>query len=277
MGLLGSNFVKAMLKRGEQVQVWNRTASKAKALEADGAIAFDNVADAVKGAAMVHITLRDDATVNDVLEQAKQGLEPGCVIIDHTTTSAQGAAERTELWKSRGYTYVHAPVFMGPVNALESTGYMLVSGDAAVVARVSPELKKMTGELLDFGTDSNKAAGIKLLGNLFLIAMTAGVADMLALARALNISTEEILKLLSSWNPGAALPGRLKRVATGNYDQPSWELEMARKDAGLMMSGAAQGRMRLFAIPPIAEEMDKWIAKGYGKHDWTVIGKDAVS
>ena len=47
MGLLGSNFVQAMIKRGENVQVWNRTASKAQELEKLGAKAFTQVADAV--------------------------------------------------------------------------------------------------------------------------------------------------------------------------------------------------------------------------------------
>jgi len=56
MGLLGSNFVKAMLQKGEAVQVWNRTASKAKALEQYGAKAFDNVDEAVQGANVVHVT-----------------------------------------------------------------------------------------------------------------------------------------------------------------------------------------------------------------------------
>ncbi|HRI20340.1 MAG TPA: NAD(P)-binding domain-containing protein, partial [Panacibacter sp.] len=42
MGLLGSGFVKAMLQKGETVNVWNRTASKAKALEAFGAKAFEH-------------------------------------------------------------------------------------------------------------------------------------------------------------------------------------------------------------------------------------------
>lgn len=55
MGLLGSNFVKAMLKQGEEVQVWNRTFSKAQAVERDGAKAFENVEDAVKGAEVIHI------------------------------------------------------------------------------------------------------------------------------------------------------------------------------------------------------------------------------
>ena len=44
MGLLGANFVRAMLKKEDQVQVWNRTASKATALEAEGAKAFADVA-----------------------------------------------------------------------------------------------------------------------------------------------------------------------------------------------------------------------------------------
>ncbi|MDB5133777.1 MAG: NAD(P)-dependent oxidoreductase, partial [Mucilaginibacter sp.] len=114
MGLLGSNFVKAMIKKGDQVQVWNRTESKAKALEAFGAKAFAKVTDAVSGADTIHVTLKDDDTVNEVLEMASAGFKKGAVIIDHTTTSAKGAIARTKEWKDRGFTYLHAPVFMGP-------------------------------------------------------------------------------------------------------------------------------------------------------------------
>src|SRR5690349_16094557 len=113
MGLLGSNFVKAMLKKGEQVHVWNRTASKAKELELFGAVAFENVADAVKGADRIHLTLKDDASVNEVLQAASAGFKPGAIIIDHTTTSKEGAIQRTEEWKGKGFVYQHAPVFMG--------------------------------------------------------------------------------------------------------------------------------------------------------------------
>jgi 3-hydroxyisobutyrate dehydrogenase len=276
MGLLGSNFVRAMLKKGEEVQVWNRTASKAKALEADGAKVFDNVADAVHGCDRIHITLKDDAVVNEVLGQASAGFEPDVIIIDHTTTSAEGAKERTEYWKQKGYTYIHAPVFMGPQNALESTGNMLVSGDPEIISLIEPELAKMTGKVMNFGTDTNKAAGMKLLGNLFLIAMTAGVADTLALAKALGISINEVSTLFDSWNPGAMMPMRLKKMTSNTFDKPSWELSMARKDAGLMMNAAQHANVKLMAIPSIAKEMDRWIEKGHGNDDWTVIGKDAV-
>ena len=276
MGLLGSNFTKAMLRNGEEVHVWNRTASRAKALEAFGARAFDHVADAVKGANRIHVTLKDDDAVNEILERASAGFAPGVMIIDHTTTSAHGAAERTALWKSRGYTYVHVPVFMGPQNALESTGTMLVSGDQSVISSIEPILAKMTGKVLNFGTKNNTAAGMKLIGNLFLIAMTAGVADGLALARALGIGADDVTRLFESWNPAGAVPARIKKMTSGTFGQPSWELAMARKDARLMMEEAKLGNMPLMAIPAIATEMDHWLEKGHAHDDWTVIGKGAV-
>ena len=272
MGLLGANFVKAMINKGSQVQVWNRTASKATELEKYGARAFREVADAVKGADRVHLTLKDDATVDEVLSKANAGLMPGAIIIDHTTTSAAGAVQRTREWQQRGFTYVHAPVFMGPSNALDSTGYMLVSGDQDTLAKLEPELSKMTGKILNFGVEPGRAAGMKLIGNAFLVAFTAGIADTLSLAGALAIPVSDLTTLFDSWNPGAVLPARLKRMTSGNFDQPSWELNMARKDTGLFLQAAEQGGTKLAVMPAIAAEMDRWIEKGYGNHDWTVIG-----
>lgn len=273
-GLLGTGFVKAMLRNGNQVQVWNRSSAKAQALADDGAIVCSTPAEAVNGAQRIHLTLKDDESVNHVLDAAWVGLSPGAIIIDHTTTSVNGARERTAIWKKRGFTYLHAPVFMGPPNALESTGYMLVSGNQEVISSILPFLQKMTGKVLNYGDDPGKAAGIKLAGNLFLIAFTAGISDTMALAKAEGIPASDIASLFNEWNPGAMLPARLKRMMAGTYDNPSWELNMARKDAGLMMQEANNADIPLTVIPAIAAEMDRWIDRGYGSSDWVVISKD---
>jgi 3-hydroxyisobutyrate dehydrogenase len=276
MGLLGSNFVKAMQQKGDTVQVWNRTASKAKALEQYGAKAFYNVDEVVQGANIIHITLKDDATVDEVLATATKGLQHGAIIIDHTTTSVKGAIQRTAYWKRKGLTYLHAPVFMGPQNALESTGFMMVSGDQSVIEKYEPALSKMTGKLLNFGAEEGKAAGIKLSGNLFLLSLTAGLADALALAKVHGIQPSELLHLFNNWNPGASVPARLKRIAEDRFNEPSWELHMARKDAGLMLSAANEAGTNLTLIPAIAAAMDQWIVKGHGNDDWSVIAKDSL-
>lgn len=276
MGLLGSNFVKSILKKREQVQVWNRTASKAKELEQFGAKAFDNVADAVKGADIIHLTLKDDASVNEVLQSASSGLKPGAIIVDHTTTSKEGAIQRTKEWKEKGFYYQHAPVFMGPANALESTGYMMVSGEEELISKLQPHLSKMTGKLLHFGNEVGKAAAIKLTGNAFLVCFTAGIRDTLALSKALDVPVADVFSLFNEWNPGTQLQARMKRMTSGNYSQPSWELSMARKDTGIFIDTAQKAGTELALIPSIAKLMDEWIEKGFGNNDWTVIAKDSI-
>lgn len=275
-GLLGSGFVKALLAKGNEVQVWNRTSEKAEPLVTAGATVLPTPAVAVAGASRVHLALSDDAAVDAVLNDAKEGLAAGTIIIDHTTTSTAGAKQRTEYWHSLGYTYLHAPVFMGPQNALEGTGFMMVSGDQAVIMEVSGILQTMTGKLLNLGEEVGKAAGIKLMGNGFLLFLTAGLSDTLALGKAMGIQPSEFAQLLSVWNPGSMVPARLARILADQFTDPSWELAMARKDARLMMKEASQKQVDLATIPAIAAEMDKWIEKGFAHHDWTVIAKDNI-
>src|SRR6266850_1361810 len=66
-GLLGSAMVEGMLRRGERVTVWNRTEAKARALEKLGARVAATPADAVADAERVHMTLPDDAVVDEIV------------------------------------------------------------------------------------------------------------------------------------------------------------------------------------------------------------------
>jgi 3-hydroxyisobutyrate dehydrogenase len=276
-GLLGSGFTRALRAKGETVRVWNRSPDKARALAETGATPVATPAEAVRGAERTHIVVSDDAAVDSVLAAAAPGFAAGALVLDHSTTSTAGARERTAHWRERGVIYQHAPVFMGPQNAAESTGVMLISGDRKLVARITPMLKPMTGKLVDLGERVDAAAAFKLLGNLFLISLTAGFTDMLALAKAMDISPTEVAKLFEHFNPGAAVPARFKRVIDADYDHPSWELSMARKDARLMQAEAKGANVALSMLPAIAALMDRHIAEGHGHADWTVIARDFVA
>ena len=63
-GLMGTGFVRRMLAQGHEVSVWNRSADKARALEAHGARAFATAAEAVRGVDRVHLMVADDAVVD---------------------------------------------------------------------------------------------------------------------------------------------------------------------------------------------------------------------
>ncbi len=268
-GLLGSGFVRALRRRGEVVHVWNRTVDKARPLGEVGARVFDDPVEAARGAERVHLSLSDDAAVDSMLERAK----PTGVIVDHTTTSATGTAARARRWEK----FLHAPVFMGPQNALESSGIMLASGPRARFDALEPVLAAMTGKVIYLGPEPERAAAFKLIGNLFLMHMTTGVAEMLALAKALGVPAAEAQKMFDVFNPTGSIGARAKRMLDGDFANPSWELAMARKDARLMMEESARNDGELAVLPAIAAEMDKWIARGPAHDDWTVIAKKALA
>jgi 3-hydroxyisobutyrate dehydrogenase len=275
-GLLGSGFAVALRKRGEAVRVWNRSPEKARALAALGATPFADPAEAVRGAERTHVVVSDDAAVDAVLAAAAPGLAAGALVLDHSTTSTAGARERTARWRARGIVYQHAPVFMGPQNAAESSGVMLLSGDREVVARVSPLLKPLTGKLVDLGPRVDAAAAYKLLGNLFLLALTAGFTDVLALAQAMDVAPAQVAGLFDAFNPGAAVPARFKRILEADFDHPTWELAMARKDARLMLAEADAAGIALSMLPAFAARMDRLLAQGHAHRDWTVVAQEFV-
>jgi 3-hydroxyisobutyrate dehydrogenase len=276
-GLLGGNFVRAALRRGELVNVWNRTPEKARALESFGARVCTDVAEAVRGVNRIHLVLSDDSAVDEVLELARPGFAPDVLIVDHTTTSPAGTRARARRFQEQNIAFQHAPVFMGPQNALDATGVMLISGDAERHQLLKPDLERMTGKLVYLGEEPERAASFKLLGNLFLMFITTGLADVLTLAKALGIKSEEAVKLFEFFNPALTLSPRIARILAANFTQPSWELSMARKDARLMLEAASQGDLPLAILPAIASMMDRFLERGHAHDDWTVIASSGLA
>src|SRR5262245_57478088 len=142
-GLLGSAFAEAAAKRGDSVTVWNRTLEKARALEAFGIRVAATPAEAVRGAERVHLVLRDDASVDDVIASLRPGLSSTAIIVDHTTTLPALTAERAGRLANEGVRYLHCPVFIGPTAARRNEGTVLASGSAELFDAVKGDLAKM--------------------------------------------------------------------------------------------------------------------------------------
>ncbi len=275
-GLMGSGFVRRLRTLGHEVRVWNRSADKARALESLGAIACDDAAAALAGAERVHVALADDAAVDAVLEPlaaAFAALPAEVWIVDHTTTSVHGTAARAARWAARGRVFVHAPVFMGPGNAAEGSGVMLLAGARAHHDTLAPLLSTMTGKLAWMGEDPSRAAAFKLFGNLGIIGLVALLADINRLAQGLGIATEEAFGLFEHFNPGPTLAARAARVAGADVTRPSFELAMARKDLRLMSEEAARTGAELLMVPAMATLLDQALARGQGGLDFVVAAR----
>jgi 3-hydroxyisobutyrate dehydrogenase-like beta-hydroxyacid dehydrogenase len=271
-GLLGAAFAEAAAKRGDSVAVWNRSVDKARALQAFGATVAATPADAVRGAQRVHLVLKDDAVVEEVLAQARSSLSRDAVVIDHTTTLPARTASRLERLNAEGLHYLHCPVFMGPPAARNAQGSMLVSGPQAVFASVQSELARMTGRLEYLGERGDLAAVHKLFGNALIIGLGGTIADVVTMAGAAGVAAADAVKLIGMLD----LNAMAARIGTGMAQRdftPTFELSMARKDAGLMLQTAGDKPMAV--LPAVAARMDQLIAAGHGGKGTSVLAIDA--
>lgn len=273
-GLLGSGFVEAAARRGERLAVWNRTTAKAKALEPLGVRVAATPADAVRDARRIHLVLKDDAVVAEVIAALRPALQADAIIMDHTTAQPALTAERSRRLNGEGVRYLHCPVFIGPAAARAARGTILVAGPRALFDAVRAELEGMAEKVIYAGERPDLAAVYKLCGNAFIIGLTALVADALTVARASDVPALDALEVLQSFDPAAILNGRGKAMAAGDFS-PSFELTMARKDVRLMLETA--GGRPLAALPAIASRMDAVISEGYGELDMAVLGREAVA
>jgi 3-hydroxyisobutyrate dehydrogenase-like beta-hydroxyacid dehydrogenase len=272
-GLLGGAFAEAASKRGDSVTAWNRSIDKVHALAQFGVKAAATPAEAVRGASRVHMVLKDDAVVEEVIAAARIGLSPDAILIDHSTTLPALTAERAKRLHAAGLKYLHCPVFMGPPAARNAQGSMMVAGPRALFEAVEADLVKMTGRLEYMGERSDLAAANKLFGNAMIIGLSAVMADVLTLAQASGVDGEGAIKLLGLLDLNAMVAARGLNMAKGNFT-PSFELAMARKDVRLMLETA--GNRPLAALPAIAARMDQLISAGHAAADASVLGIDAV-
>jgi 3-hydroxyisobutyrate dehydrogenase len=265
-GLMGTGFVRRLIENGHQVTVWNRTPARAAAAVAAGARLAASPREAIEGVSHLHLSLADDASVDDVLEPLADVLDPAVWIVDHTTTAPTPTRARFERWAARGHNFVHAPVFMAPVNCVAGTGWMLLSGPEATHDALHPLLSTMTGTVVYFGTAPDRAAAFKLFGNLTLVAIMAALADVNRLAHACGIGTADAFSLFERFNPGMMLPMRAARIASGDFTA-SFEMNMARKDVRLMIEEAERNGVALAIMPAVAALLDAAIARGDGAKD----------
>jgi len=272
-GLLGAAFAEAAAKRGDTVSAWNRSQDKLQALASFGVKPAATPADAVRGAARVHVVLKDDAVVEEVIAAARPALDADAVIIDHTTTLPVLTAQRSQRLNAQGVKYLHCPVFMGPPAARDAKGSMLAAGPKALFESVKADLAAMTGRLEYMGERADLAAINKLFGNAMIISVSAAMADILTLAQASDVPPQDAVKLLGLLDLNAMVAGRGGNMAKGNF-AASFELAMARKDVRLMLETG--GTRPLAVLPGIAARMDQLIAAGHGTKDASVLGIDAV-
>ena len=257
LGHLGAPIAENLLAAGKRLAIWNRTASKAEPLVQKGAQLARSAVSAIPRGGVVLTILWDDASLEElVTPEFLAALGPRGVHVSMTTVTPATARKLAELHASSGSTYVEAPIFGIPAQAVARKLTVCLAGPADAKARVRPLLEAMGGErIVDFGEAIGTGTATKLIGNFMIISGFVALQEAFDVLVASNIEPKPVLEMVTT--TFAATPGNQRYTGYLLSGNPPPASGIPLKDVGLFERFAATAQ----ADAPLASRMSELLRK----------------
>lgn len=218
-GYLGTPMVQRLLAAGHEVQVWNRTQSKIRALVDAGAVAAPTPRDVAAQCDCVCLCLLDGDAVETVAF-GDDGLVHGSRLrwlVDHSSISPErtrGFARRLE--HAGAARWIDAPVSGGVPGAQAGTLAVMAGGDAAAVDAVRPLLAAYASRVTHLGA-SGSGQVAKLCNQIIFATGVLAVAEAIGLAERSGIDARRLPEAFA----GGLADSRLMQIFAARMLQPS--------------------------------------------------------
>ncbi len=265
IGTMGAGMARNIAAAGLPLRMWNRTREKAEPF-VDVATVADSVADAVDGAGVVVTMLYDADSVATTMEQARGHLRPGAVWLQQSTVGVDGTERLASLAADLGVVFVDAPVLGTRKPAEEGTLVVLASGPDEARESVTPVLDAIGSRTMWVG-EAGAGSRLKLAANAWVFTVVEGVAESLALTRALGLDPRLFLEAIG----GGALDAPYVQLKGGamldGTFEPAFALGGALKDAGLILDAAEAAGVDLGVLPGVRDHLARAVAAGHGDLD----------
>ncbi|MEV6605310.1 NAD(P)-dependent oxidoreductase [Kutzneria sp. NPDC051319] len=270
-GLMGAGMARSLLRAGLAVTVWNRSVEKARPLAADGATVAEDPAAAVSGADVVVTMLFDAESVEAVMTEAVGAMKPGAVWAQCATVGLDGVEALASLAAKHNVPFVDAPVLGTRQPAEEGKLIVLAGGDPSLADAVAPVFDAIGIRTLWVGSRIGDGHRLKLAANSWVLALTAGTAQALALTRNLGLDPQLFLDLIAGGgldNGYAQLKGR--GMIAGEFPA-SFSLDGAVKDAGLIAAALRDAGADDRLMTAIHSQYQSAAAAGHGDSDMSAV------
>ena len=242
LGHLGLPMATNLLNAGYALRVYNRTASKADSLVAQGAQVASRPVDVVTSGGIVASIVWDDAALESVVmsDGFLEQLGPGGIHVSMSTVLPETSKKLAALHTQHGSFYVDAPIFGRPEAAVARQLWIPSAGPQQAKERVRPLLEAMGGQgIFDFGEEVGSANIVKLVGNFLIGSAGYSMREALSMAKNNGVDPKAVVDMLTSTLLDAPIYKSYgKRIAEGSV--PFSQNAIPLKDTGLFKKTAQE-------------------------------------
>lgn len=240
LGIMGSGMAANLVRAGHDVLVWNRTRSKADAL--DGASVADDPGELFAACDIVMICVADTPDVVDLFEGDHQligAIQTGQLVVDHSTISPAETVRLGGLVSERGGSWLDAPVSGGSEGAAKGTLSIMVGGEADDVARARPYLDAFGSTITHVGRLGDGQT-VKLVNQILVVVNQLAVSEALVFAEAAGLDLDKTLDAVSGGAAGSwMLSNRGPQMIADDW-RPGFTIDLQQKDLRLVLERADQ-------------------------------------
>ena len=260
LGVMGYPMAGHLAAAGHDVRVYNRTTARADAWVAEhGGDAAPTPGEAARDADIVFTCVGNDDDVRSVTlgdGGVLSGVKSGAIVVDHTTASADLAAELAREAAERGAGFLDAPVSGGQAGAENGQLTIMVGGDPATFAIAEPVMQHY-GRAVTLIGDVGSGQLTKMVNQLCLAGIIEGLSEGMHFAEKAGLEVGLVIDVISQ---GAAqcwqMDNRAETMAKREFEF-GFAVKWMRKDLDMTLAAARKFGARL----PVAALVDQFYAE----------------
>ena len=282
LGHMGAPMTAHLVAAGHTVRGVDLNPDAAAVAAAHGVQVVASLAEAVTGADAVVTSLPKPEHVRAVFG-GDDGIfahaSAGMLLLDTSTVDVETSRWCHDEAASRGLTFVDAPISGGTAGAEAGTLTFMLGGQPDAVERVAELVAPMAGNVIRCGGDGAGIAA-KLANNLMLFINVMAMSEGSQLAEQLGLDPKVFWDVASvssgsswavkTWYP---VPGVVEGSAADRNFEPTFSVDLARKDCGLAVAAGQTTGVRLPAATLALAQLQELVDEGLGGKDCTLVAR----
>jgi 3-hydroxyisobutyrate dehydrogenase len=264
LGTMGHGMAANLLMAGNNLTVWNRTPDKANDLVCDMAT---DPTELGKASDIVFVCVSDTPDVEDVVFGeigVIHGLEPGALIVDHSTISPVATKELAARAGETGVAWVDAPVSGGSEGAEKGTLAVMAGGPVEALDRALPFMEAYSKSITHIGEEPGSGQMAKAVNQVLVVLNELAASEALLLAQGAGLDLETTLAAVEGGAAGSwMLSNRGPQMIARDW-RPGFTIDLQQKDLRIVLDSADELGIPLPGVSLVFQLYRALQARGLG-------------
>ena len=259
LGVMGFPMAGHLANKGFPVTVYNRTPGKSQYWQTlYKGQATSNLNEAADSQIIISCIGRDEDLESVYLGSTGllRQLQPGALVIDHTTASATMAERLFKEAAAQQTGFIDAPVSGGQQGAINGVLTVMCGGAIADFERAAPVISSYAKSIKLMGP-AGAGQKTKMVNQIAIAGLVQGLAEAIAFSERSGLSTLDVIDVISrgaaqSWQ----MENRHKTMLEGFYEH-GFAVDLMRKDLSIVFEEARKNGASL----PVTALVDQFYSE----------------